>query len=452
MPKLGNVQVKELNLDLSNYRTVHQKSETNSIKSMIAISPDWFWSLMENIIDDGYYPTDNIIVLKSKDKFIVKEGNRRIASLKIIYGQIKGIEVPESIKSKIAKLDDVWKNKNDNIPCAIYQESEIETVKKLVSLIHAKGEKAGREKWTAVARTRYNRDEKNKKELGLDLLEKYLANGKNLTTIQKELWGGDYPITVIDELLPKLYPYLGYESSEKLLKEYPQKKQSIIETILYDIGIKRLGFSEIRNEPFWVLNYGLTKKEPQAQDTPNKEPVSGNPNNTVNEPNNPSTTKTKKTVYALTDVKSVYKKIKELKPVGNNREKVVSLLNEIQKLKINAHPFSFCFLLRSMIEISAKEYCKDHKKNGLNSKKADGNDKELVNLLRDIVNFMTPDKKDIDRIKLFHGVMTELSKKDGILSVTSLNQLIHNPNFSIQSTDICMLFHNIFPLLVEMNS
>jgi len=452
MPRLDNVQVKELILDLSNYRTVHQKSETNSIKAMIAISPDWFWSLMENIIDDGYYPTDNIIVLKSKDKFIVKEGNRRIASLKIIYGQIKGIEVPENIKSKITNLDDVWKDKNNNIPCAIYEESEIETVKKLVSLIHAKGEKAGREKWTAVARTRYNRDEKSKKELGLDLLEKYLANGKNLTATQKELWGGDYPITVLDELLPKLYPCLGCESSEKLLKEYPQKNQTIIETILYDVGIKRLGFSEIRNEPFWGVNYGFAKKEPPTQDAPNKKPDSGNPNNTGNEPNNPSVIKTKKIVYALTDIKSVYKKLKELKPVGNNREKVVSLLNEMRKLRIDAHPFSFCFLLRSMIEISAKEYCKDHKKEGLNSKKTDGNDKELLDLLRDIVNFMTPNKKDKDRIKLFHGVMTELSKKDGILSVTSLNQLIHNPNFSIQSTDICILFHNIFLLLEEMNS
>jgi hypothetical protein len=450
MAKLENKQVDLLSLDLSNYRTVHQKSELSSINAMIAVSSDWFWSLMESIIEDGYYPTDNIIVLETDKGLIVKEGNRRIASLKIILGYIKGVEVPENIRNKIMKINDVWKKKNNKIPCAIYQKTEIETVKRLVSLVHAKGEKAGREKWTAVARARYDRDEKNMKELGLDLLEKYLINGKNLTTTQKELWGGDYPITVLDELLSKLYPYLGYESPEKLLQEYPQKNQTIIEKILYDIGIKILGFSEIRNKPFWGINYGLDKKEPQSPDVPNNPDTSGNSN--TRDVLNKLTTKIKKPAYALTDVKSVTKKLKELKPVGNNREKVVSLLSEIRNLKIITHPFSFCFLLRSMIEISAKEYCKDNKKKGLSYKKSDGKDKELLNLLRDIVNFLTPDKKDIDRIKLFHGVMTELSKKDGILSVASLNQLIHNSNFSIQSTDICLLFHNIYPLLVEMNS
>jgi len=250
MPKLGNVDVSSLKLDLGNYRTVQQKSEISSINAMIAINPDWFWSLMESIIEDGYYPTDNIIVLKRKNNFVVKEGNRRIASLKIIHGYIKGIEVPENIKKKIAELDDKWKKNNLNIPCAIYQESEIETIKKLISLIHAKGEKAGREKWNSIARARYDRDKKNKKVVGLDLLEKYLLHGKNLTPNQKECWGGDYPITILDELIPKLYPYLGYESSEKLIKEYPVKKRTVIDKILYDIGIKNLGFNEIRSKHF----------------------------------------------------------------------------------------------------------------------------------------------------------------------------------------------------------
>jgi hypothetical protein len=458
MSKLENIQVSSLKLDLSNYRTVHQKSETNSINAMIAISPDWFWSLMESIIEDGYYPTDNIIVLKTKKGLFVKEGNRRIASLKIIHGYIKGIEVPENIKSKIAELDSRWKNKNSSIPCAIYQESEIETVKKLVSLIHAKGEKAGREKWTSVAKARYERDEKKNKELGLDILEKYLVNGKNLTANQRESWGGDYPITVLDDLLPKLYPYLGFESSDAILKEYPAKKRTIIEKILNDIGAKTLGFSDIRNKPFWGIRYGLSENKGSTQGTPNNPSGTGNTDNgqagngSDDEPYKPPKAKAKKVAYSLTDVKSVYKKLKNFKPIGDNREKVVSLLEEIKRLKIDAHPFSFCFLLRSMFEISAKVFSQDHKASGLTITKSDGNDKELSNLLRDIVGFMTPDKKDREKLKLLHGALTELNKKDGILSVTSFNQLIHNPKFSIQPTDICIVFHNIFPLLEEMNN
>ena len=65
---------------------------------------------------------------------------------------------------------------------------------------------------------------------------------------------------------------------------------------------------------------------------------------------------------------------------------------------------------------------------------------------------MTSNNNDKEKMKALHGALTELNKSAGILSVTSFNQLIHNPKFSIQSTDICILFHNIFPLLEEMNS
>jgi hypothetical protein len=457
MPELKNILLSELKLDLNNYRTVHQKNENDSIRAMIAISSDWFWTLMENIIDDGYYPTDNIIVLEENNSLIVKEGNRRVASLKIIYDQINGIDIPDNIKAKITALGKEWLDKNKSIPCAVYHKDETETVKKIVSLIHAKGEKAGREEWDAVAKARYNRNEKRKKEVGLDLLEKYIENGKNLSPDQKERWSGAYPITVLDELFPKLYSLFGYSSSEELLTDYPQKHRSKIEEILYDIGIQQLGFKEIRNEPFWGLKYGLAKNvtaKPNSQNYPSntsKSNTSKQENNAGDEEKVQTKTKRKRIAYSTTDVKSVYKKLKEFKPVGNHREKVVLLADEIKKLKIDVHPHSFCFILRSLFEISAKAYCKDNEITGISATKADGNDKNLSDLLREIVGRITSNTKDREKQKLLHGASTELNKKEGMLSVTSFNQLIHNPKFSIQPNDICILFHNIFPLLEEMN-
>jgi len=48
---------------------------------------------MESLLDDGYSPTENIIVLDNTDHLVVKEGNRRIAALKLILGLHKNIEV-----------------------------------------------------------------------------------------------------------------------------------------------------------------------------------------------------------------------------------------------------------------------------------------------------------------------------------------------------------------------
>lgn len=55
-------------------------------------------------------------------------------------------------------------------------------------------------------------------------------------------------------------------------------------------------------------------------------------------------------------------------------------------------------------------------------------------------------------VKVLHGAITELAKAEGLLSVTSMNQLVHNPKFSVLSGDVAGLFGNVFPLLEAMNN
>ena len=112
---------------------------------------------------------------------------------------------------------------------------------------------------------------------------------------------------------------------------------------------------------------------------------------------------------------------------------------------------AFCFLLRSAFEISAKEYCKDNNISIEKTKKGIVQNKTLAELLREIVNHLTENGKNKGLEKEFHGALTEITKSEGILSVTSMNQLVHGTTFSIPSNDICIIFGNIFPLLEAMN-
>ena len=95
--------VKDLDLDLKNFRTVVQPTESDAIQAMIAISPDRFWALMQSLLDDGYLPTENILVLDSGNGYLVKEGNRRIAALKLALGFFPGLlgDVPTDIVGQI---------------------------------------------------------------------------------------------------------------------------------------------------------------------------------------------------------------------------------------------------------------------------------------------------------------------------------------------------------------
>ena len=395
---MQNLSVDSLHLDLENYRAVPQKNEYDAINTLITIDPDWFGSLMQSLLNDGYHPTENIIVLKNDGEYVVKEGNRRIAVLKIIFGYVKNIDIFDLYNQSIHALTSDWKQKNKQVPCTIYQQSESNDVDKIISLIHAKGEKAGRREWNAVARARYQRDEKGKSEAGLDLLEKYLTNGKNLTQTQAERWSGNYRLTVLNETIQKICAPLSYSSSKDLSQSYPKKNKRAIDKILYDIGIGNLGHKEIRDKSsFFGIKYGINLPTSQSSSSGSTSAssssstdgndTSGSTSTSSSSPvggsgTSGSSTSSKPMAKASNDPKSVSKKLKAFKPRGENREKLVTLLGETNRLKLDKHPHSFCFLLRSMFEISAKAYCTDYESSGGPSYlKNDGTNKSLVAIL-----------------------------------------------------------------------
>ena len=467
MPKTNPLQVKQLRLDLTNYRTVAQKTEVGAVHAMIAINPDWFWSLTESLLTDGYHPTENIIVLRGGKKnthLFVKEGNRRIAALKIALGHVSrgGIDVPSHIESAITSLSKAWKSENRSVPCAIYEACEADVVDRIVTLTHGKGEKAGRDNWSAIARARHNRDKSGASEPGLDLLEKYLINGKNLTTQQSERWSGEYPLSVLDEAIKRLAPRFGATSARELANKYPSvTNRGILEQLLLDVGLKHLTFEKIRSkdEDFGQCQYGLPAPTPPNAAAPASSPGdktgpagSHAPTGESGRNTSPAAGGRKTKAVSLNDPRSVMRRLRAFHPKGDNRDKLVTLLHEALLLKIYKHPHAFCFLLRSMFEISAKAYCDDYASTGgPKTSKAGGEDRSLVDILKDITVHLTKNKTEKAMVKELHGAITELSRPESILSVTSMNQLVHNPKFSVNETHICTLFGNVFPLLVAMS-
>jgi hypothetical protein len=482
MPTTSQIEVSKLKLDLKNFRTVPQKNEVDAIKAMISIKPDRFYAVMESIIEDGYLLTENIIVLNDGTDNIVKEGNRRIAALKLIHGHYKlsDFGLPTSITDSISKIDAKWKTENLKVPCTVFSIKEADKVDRVVTLAHGKGEKASRDPWNSVARARHNRDVKGASEHGLDLLEKYLKKGANLNNQQRERWGGEYPLTVLDEALRKSFARLGFANVADLVKKYPlNDKLTELENILLEIGLEQIKFETIRNLQLdFPTNYGIpplivppvippantaqpvvtgtnTNTPQQNQTNANNQNTATNPVPTTTPVNNanttttplPATPTTPKAV-AVNDPKYVASLLKKFTPRGTNRQKVVTLRDELRKLKIADNPIAFCFILRSMFEISGKAYSADH---GLSMTKTGGKDKTLVEVLSGITSHLTNNNSNKAMVKVLHGAMTELGKPDGLLSVTSMNNLVHSPIFTIAPSDLCNVFSNIYPLLEAMN-
>jgi hypothetical protein len=168
--------------------------------------------------------------------------------------------------------------------------------------------------------------------------------------------------------------------------------------------------------------------------------------------NSPQTAKRATKSRPVNDPVTVRRKLTQLQVKGRDREKIVTLVKEMKQLKLEKTPHAFCFLLRSCFELSAKSWCADNKANGGPSMtKPDGRDRQLVEALRDIVKFVTKNKTDKAKVKELHGAISALGNPDGVLSVTSLNQLVHNPAFSAIPGDVAAMFCNVFPLLEELN-
>jgi hypothetical protein len=295
--------------------------------------------------------------------------------------------------------------------------------------------------------------------------------------------GWDYNLTVLGEAISKIIARFDLKNSIELAKNYPKIKYRLeLEELMRDIGLELIGFPKIRDKVDFAIPYGILPPPPpvQPQNTQSNNqtttPPSGqsNPqqtNNTNPSPQNstiptnvqnpisnnsqtattlllPSSSSNSPKAVASNDPKYVTSLIKKFSPRGANRQKVVTLRDELKQLDIKKNPLAFCFILRSMFEISAKAFASD---NSISLSKSNGNDKSLVELLWEITSALTSNNSNKTKVKVLHGAIAELGRTDGLLSVTSMNQLVHNPNFSVTSNDICNLFGNIYPLIEEMN-
>jgi hypothetical protein len=459
MPITSTTPVKDLVLDRHNFRTVSQSDELHAVQAIIAIHEDWFWALTGSLIDDGYLPIESILVLRQNDStLVVKEGNRRIAALKLIHGYlpVNSITIPNNIKEKIAGLPIEWKKSNEQVPCTIYANHEIETVDRIVMRVHGKGEKAGRDPWNAVARARHNRDINKASEPGLDLLEKYLKVGQNITIMEAGRWAGAYPLTVLTEAIKRIAPQVGARNAPELARNYPSiQYREAMEKLIKDIGKEFVGFETVRDKSVdFATKYGIPPKSSTGGTATKTNNASSQGGSTQGQAG--STSKRRAIAAVAThDPRAVKRTLRQFFPTGNNRQKVAALRDEALKLDLSKTPMAFCFLLRSMFEISAKLYCDDHKaNNGPSATEPNGRERKLVEVLKDVTQHLTTPqtgKQDQAMIKALHGAMVELAKPEGILSVTSMNQLIHNPKFSVAPSDISTTFGNVFPLLEAMN-
>lgn len=369
-------------------------------------------------------------------------------------------------------MSDQWKKQNEKIPCVVFSNAEDAAVRKIVSRVHGAVEAASRVGWGSIAKARFNRDNNQQSEPGLDLFEKFLANTKEISPITAQLWAGSYPITILDEALKRVATRIGYKTSREVSDAYPKLKnyRKAIDAIVIDIGNDQLGFDRggdnqkgVRGTDFGV-SLGippLANGNSNSQNSVGSTPVTPNPTSATSAQNTgiqpiPQKSGRKISAIPINDPRTIKRELRSFIPKGSEREKLDTLIQYLKYIKIDKTSHAFCFVLRSVFELSARAYCNDNASSGVKFYNAQGEARKLKDILVDIIIHLVTDpatgKKIQSKSQQLHGASTEINDSNSLLSVTSMNALVHSQTFAVSPTHICIVFAKVLPLLKAMNS
>lgn len=146
--KIKYIPIDEIVLDNQNPRLsefgISQKSSESAVIKILweemAVN-----ELMYSIVSNGFWDYEPLIVLKSKEKFIAIEGNRRLAAVKLIHNKYDE-NIPLHVKNKINK--DLIKE-TAKLPCIVVASKEESW--KYVGFKHVNGPA----KWDSFAKAKY---------------------------------------------------------------------------------------------------------------------------------------------------------------------------------------------------------------------------------------------------------------------------------------------------------
>lgn len=161
--KERKVKVEDLVLDAKNVRLGVEYSSPQEIINDLFVNEDAM-DILENIVQNGYFPDEPPVVIKESGNLIVLEGNRRVASLQAM---IKPSIAPNNFEARIKKLmtthtpiRDVW------VHVATSRDDAME-------YLAAKHTKNTRKAWSALRRAYFYYAQKLNGQSVEQLIERY---------------------------------------------------------------------------------------------------------------------------------------------------------------------------------------------------------------------------------------------------------------------------------------
>ena len=354
-----NIEIDDLLLDAINPRIRTAKSQEECIAKVIRKEVQIF-NMMKSIAEDGLTTMPVVVMpVKNKEnKWVVKDGNRRVTAIKLLNDPTK---CPDLRLQK--RIQDLREKHFDTIPVTIEclsSDNEHAVVREVLARHSGAQDGVGQLDWSAYLSTIF--------AIGNDHPALYKNSGLYLFWAEQE--GIDikdeFPITNINRFFNKdNLKWLGFEISDNklVLITSKTKAKSMAQRIIGDFGESRVKVSDIF-VPEYAKNYlDQVRQEAGFMNDGDKVEVErfedpDEVTDTKPKPAQPTGTRPTKPSW---DRKKLFPNINSKPSIPPEHTKARDIVVTIGNVDVQKAPIAVAFLLRGLIEISTNRYIVEHR-------------------------------------------------------------------------------------------
>ena len=457
MTRKLTLKLSNLYLDLKNPRYEEQRSQNEALNTIAGEQKEKLLVLLRDIIAHGLNPSDIPIVMPDKERvtgYVVLEGNRRIAALKLF--KKPAILVNTSLRQKYSKLNDKHKDGVvKSIECLVVDSREEANL--WIERKH-EGEMngAGTVRWDNVQKSRFLASKTGKDSKAVQLIDFMKAATDGDKEFMEQL--GKVSATNLERLIstPEVCSDLGLvynhgEFSSKyvweevlkglkaIVKRLSQDDFNVSQIYLKDDRLKfmdsippeELPDNSKRTNDTWKLkdftsdvrNQGNTESDDEAE-TPNDE----------NQSSNKHQRPTKR-----------WKFVPESLTLTIPNDRSNRIFGEMKQMSHLTMPNACAVMMRVFVELSVDCYMEtfDLLKHGSLTGAKDPRDlKQKVN---EVMNHLKQTNRADDAMN--KGMKTVIKQDNSIFSIDTMNAYVHNGDFNPIPENLMLSWDNIQPFV-----
>ncbi len=439
-----DLNLTELLVDPENPRLESQQGSRDALRSLFRTYPQKMLRLAQEITDRGRLsPLEKIGVSEAPDhpgRYIVREGNRRIAALMVLQNPdlVKGV-LPRPSTEKLRMLAAKFKSTSavDTVECEVLSQGELSG---WIALRHTgENDGAGVVPWGAAERARFLERATGEKSIALQFLDQYREYTQGDAT--SEARAKKVPITTLKRLLDStaVRERLGISTNEKgiAFSKYPaDENHKWLSRVIDDLAARPKKITaRTLNKTDQMLTY---LDSFSAHEMPNpkrslREPAPVEPVRSAAQPAPPKRKGGQARLKAWS--------LRDLKIVPTNA-RLIDILRELQSLPIEKYSNTHAVMLRVLLELATDLYVSNH--HVAVPKDIRGKESSLKARVGAVATHLRREEK------LTQAELTATQKtmaSDRFFSLATLNQFIHNPHMVPSPSDVTALWKTLGPYL-----